>query len=85
VSLLPGAQIAQLVEHATENRSVAGSIPALGTISFLKPFVFRNLSLFRALRLSDRVTTAWYNALQARQIREAFRLVSAAISATDSG
>lgn len=28
----PGAQIAQLVEHATENRSVAGSIPALGTI-----------------------------------------------------
>ena len=26
------AQIAQLVEHATENRSVAGSIPALGTI-----------------------------------------------------
>lgn len=28
------AQVAQLVEHATENRSVAGSIPALGTISF---------------------------------------------------
>ena len=26
------AQVAQLVEHATENRSVAGSIPALGTI-----------------------------------------------------
>jgi hypothetical protein len=26
------AQIAQLVEHAIENRSVAGSIPALGTI-----------------------------------------------------
>ncbi len=25
------AQIAQLVEHAIENRSVAGSIPALGT------------------------------------------------------
>ena len=25
------AQVAQLVEHATENRSVAGSIPALGT------------------------------------------------------
>lgn len=32
---IPGAQIAQLVEHATENRSVAGSIPALGTILFL--------------------------------------------------
>jgi hypothetical protein len=26
------AQVAQLVEHAIENRSVAGSIPALGTI-----------------------------------------------------
>lgn len=31
------AQVAQLVEHATENRSVGGSIPPLGTISF--PFV----------------------------------------------
>jgi hypothetical protein len=33
---LPGlprhAQVAQLVEHATENRSVGGSIPPLGTI-----------------------------------------------------
>ena len=28
------AQVAQLVEHAIENRSVAGSIPALGTIFF---------------------------------------------------
>jgi hypothetical protein len=27
------AQVAQLVEHATENRSVGGSIPPLGTIS----------------------------------------------------
>src|ERR1700744_4179767 len=26
-----GAQVAQLVEHATENRSVGGSIPPLGT------------------------------------------------------
>ena len=25
------AQVAQLVEHATENRSVTGSIPVLGT------------------------------------------------------
>jgi hypothetical protein len=25
------AKVAQSVEHATENRSVAGSIPALGT------------------------------------------------------
>ena len=34
-SLGPGsrsAQVAQLVEHATENRSVGGSIPPLGTI-----------------------------------------------------
>ena len=30
---LPGAQVAQLVEHATENRSVGGSIPPLGTIT----------------------------------------------------
>ena len=28
-----GAQVAQLVEHATENRSVGGSIPPLGTIN----------------------------------------------------
>ncbi len=27
-----GAQVAQLVEHATENRSVGGSIPPLGTM-----------------------------------------------------
>ena len=31
-SLTLGAQVAQLVEHATENRSVGGSIPPLGTI-----------------------------------------------------
>lgn len=30
-----GAQVAQLVEHATENRSVGGSIPPLGTILYL--------------------------------------------------
>ena len=29
------AQVAQLVEHATENRSVGGSIPPLGTIQNL--------------------------------------------------
>ena len=27
------AQVAQLVEHATENRSVGGSIPPLGTMT----------------------------------------------------
>ena len=35
------AQVAQLVEHATENRSVGGSIPPLGTISLSFPqFLF---------------------------------------------
>lgn len=34
--LKPGAQVAQLVEHATENRSVTGSIPVLGTIYSLR-------------------------------------------------
>ena len=29
--LVGNAQVAQLVEHATENRSVGGSIPPLGT------------------------------------------------------
>ena len=29
------AQVAQLVEHATENRGVGGSIPPLGTISLV--------------------------------------------------
>ena len=33
VSTASAAQVAQLVEHATENRSVGGSIPPLGTIS----------------------------------------------------
>src|SRR5712672_645115 len=31
-SRVGSAQVAQLVEHATENRSVGGSIPPLGTI-----------------------------------------------------
>lgn len=31
------AQVAQLVEHATENRSVGGSIPPLGTIPLILP------------------------------------------------
>ena len=28
----PGAQVAQLVEHVTENHGVGGSIPPLGTM-----------------------------------------------------
>jgi hypothetical protein len=35
------AQVAQLVEHATENRSVGGSIPPLGTIGLSGPVLFR--------------------------------------------
>jgi hypothetical protein len=30
------AQVAQLVEHATENRSVGGSIPPLGTTQLIE-------------------------------------------------
>jgi hypothetical protein len=33
-ALVPRAQVAQLVEQATENRRVGGSIPPLGTILF---------------------------------------------------
>ena len=33
---IPCAQVAQLVEHVTENHGVTGSIPVLGTITFLK-------------------------------------------------
>ena len=33
----PVAQVAQLVEHATENRSVGGSIPPLGTTPSTNP------------------------------------------------
>lgn len=29
---MPDAQVAQLVEHVTENHGVGGSIPPLGTI-----------------------------------------------------
>jgi hypothetical protein len=35
-----GAQVAQLVEHATENRSVGGSIPPLGTIKIINLAIF---------------------------------------------
>src|SRR4029077_15053717 len=34
-SRLPCAQVAQLVEHVTENHGVGGSIPSLGTIQTL--------------------------------------------------
>src|SRR3981081_1365332 len=45
----PGsAQVAQLVEHATENRSVGGSIPPLGTISS-NEFIMIDDSSFRLI------------------------------------
>ena len=36
-----GAQVAQLVEHCTENAGVGGSIPPLGTITFARTNVFK--------------------------------------------
>jgi hypothetical protein len=44
-SRLGSAQVAQLVEHATENRSVGGSIPPLGTISEICATFDRNASV----------------------------------------
>ena len=38
-----GAQVAQLVEHCTENAGVGGSIPPLGTISIFISFMFNHL------------------------------------------
>src|ERR1700733_5690103 len=46
---LPGAQVAQLVEHATENRSVGGSIPPLGTIPYFPAVSFHRLGYAMAL------------------------------------
>ena len=47
-----GAQVAQLVEHATENRSVGGSIPPLGTIAHPpKSLICQSLAAFLPLLL----------------------------------
>ncbi len=54
--LKPGAQVAQLVEHATENRSVTGSIPVLGTIYPLKFDVILKQASYRLVRLTKCVT-----------------------------
>jgi hypothetical protein len=45
-----GAQVAQLVEHCTENAGVGGSIPPLGTISFPGASIV-NLQPWRGTRL----------------------------------
>ena len=47
------AQIAQLVEHATENRSVAGSIPALGTTPFSLAETIAGTPLVSFAKLAD--------------------------------
>jgi hypothetical protein len=44
------AQVAQLVEHATENRSVGGSIPPLGTIRSSTDFRIPPLTCFKRLK-----------------------------------
>jgi hypothetical protein len=36
-SFCPVAEVAQLVEHVTENHGVGGSIPSLGTNSIPRP------------------------------------------------
>src|ERR1700744_2988927 len=51
----PGpAQVAQLVEHATENRSVGGSIPPLGTININNLGVTRIVLKFTVSALCPR-------------------------------
>ena len=45
------AQVAQLVEHATENRGVGGSIPPLGTTSSLSLTLGDEFSYYSDLRL----------------------------------
>lgn len=49
-----GAQVAQLVEHATENRSVTGSIPVLGTIlkALNFPISYKNNSSIKPATLA---------------------------------
>ncbi len=54
--LKPGAQVAQLVEHATENRSVTGSIPVLGTIYPLKFDETPLQTSYRLVRITKSVT-----------------------------
>jgi hypothetical protein len=51
-----------LVEHATENRSVAGSIPALGTILFIEEFLVFWPGKLAAFRLTFRATFRPYSA-----------------------
>ena len=45
------AQVAQLVEHATENRGVGGSIPPLGTTSPISLTLGDEFNYYSDLRL----------------------------------
>ena len=51
------AQVAQLVEHATENRSVGGSIPPLGTNALPSLFAVVTLSCNRSKSCVASITT----------------------------
>lgn len=50
------AQVAQLVEHVTENHGVGGSIPPLGTISIFSSIVINHLA-------ANFVPPSWIDAL----------------------
>src|SRR5262245_35938816 len=65
------AQVAQLVEHATENRSVGGSIPPLGTICYSAKTLARlNLELQLTSRYwwTDTSTTSLWKPPGSHQI-----------------
>src|SRR3954453_17313981 len=53
-----GAQVAQLVEHVTENHGVGGSIPPLGTI-FLQYCPVLSLAWPRSLLISAYAGNSW--------------------------
>jgi hypothetical protein len=83
--LAPGsAQVAQLVEHATENRSVGGSIPPLGTIKLQEAFPFKKLSPYSELRLPDCVTRVSNNAISGGASNEARGVAVSSLCAADS-
>ena len=54
------AQVAQLVEHATENRSVGGSIPPLGTIAPLSYGSMPQTSIDERVALTRASTAAGF-------------------------
>jgi hypothetical protein len=67
------AQIAQLVEHATENRSVAGSIPALGTIFQTEVFVVVGMCLRAQAALQAATCFLLHNLVPTSRVRRIVR------------